>query len=119
MRGKDEVRIPRARELRRAMTQAEAKLWRKLRDRGLSGLKFTRQQPAGPFVIDFCCREKMLAVEVDGATHSADAEIARDKRREAFLKRQGYAVIRFSNDQVCCELPSVLDTILARAGLPF
>ena len=100
------------------MTQAEAKLWRKLRDRQLSGLKFTRQQPAGPFVIDFCCREKMLAIEVDGATHSADAEIARDIRREAFLKRQGHTILRFTNDEVYRGLPSVLDTILARAGLP-
>ncbi len=67
----------RARRLRREMTDAERKLWGALRHHRLAGLQFRRQAPCGPYIADFLCHAAMLVVEVDGATHSMDAERAR------------------------------------------
>ncbi len=81
----------RARELRRAETSAEAKLWARLRSRRLSGLKFVRQLPIGPYFADFVCREEMLIVDVDGATHGTADEIEADTRRTAALADRAIA----------------------------
>ena len=119
MRG---LRIPetrRARSLRRAQTPAEARLWSKLRNRGLAGYKFVRQEPIGPYFADFLCRERTLIVEVDGATHSTDDELRRDAHRTAFLESMGYAVLRVLKAEVMAELEGVLETIfLALAKRP-
>ena len=106
-------RIRRARALRRAQTPAEARLWAHLRDRRLQGHKFVRQEPVGPFIADFACREARLIVEVDGATHASDDEIGYDRRREAYLRSSGYRVVRVVNDDVYHRLQDVLETILA------
>jgi very-short-patch-repair endonuclease len=105
--------LRRARDLRRDQTSAEARLWAKLRDRRLLGYKFVRQEPIGPFIADFVCREAQLVVEVDGATHSTDEEVAHDRRRTACFASQGYRVVRVGNDDVYQRLDDVLATILA------
>ena len=99
--------------MRRDQSEAERILWRRLRHRGLAGFKFVRQAPIGPFFGDFACREAKLVVEVDGATHSTDEELRRDRRREEFLRAQGYRVARVANDEVYRNLDGVLETILA------
>jgi very-short-patch-repair endonuclease len=106
-------RLRRARVLRRQLTPPEARLWGRLRDRRLADLKFVRQEPLGPFVADFVCREEKLVVEVDGATHSTDEEIERDRRREAYLRSKGYRVVRIHNGDVYRRLEDVLATIMA------
>ena len=83
----------RARQLRCQQTDVEAKLWMRLRDRQLSGAKFRRQHPIGPYVVDFCCPDCGLVVELDGGQH-AD-QTARDTVRTRFLEAEGYRVIRF------------------------
>ena len=116
MRG---LRIPEARgarRLRRAQTFAEARLWSRLRNRGLAGHKFVRQEPIGPYFADFVCRERRLVVEVDGATHSTDEEVRRDARRTRFLEGQGYRVLRVLNDHVVHELDGVIEAILEALG---
>ena len=113
MRGLRISEVRRARGLRREQTEAERRLWRKLRDRRLGGFKFVRQEPIGPFVADFVCRERALILEVDGATHSTDKEVASDARRTAFLEREGYRVLRATNAGVYENLDGVLETILA------
>jgi very-short-patch-repair endonuclease len=109
------IRIPEARgarRLRRAQTFAEARLWSRLRNRGLAGHKFVRQEPIGPYFADFVCRERGLVVEVDGATHSTEEELRRDGRRTRFLEAQGFRVMRVLNDHVVHELEGVLETVL-------
>ena len=106
-------RIRRARTLRRAQTPAEARLWGHLRDRRLQDFKFVRQEPIGPFIADFVCREARLVVEVDGATHSTDEELRHDRRREVYFGKLGYCVVRVRNDDVYRNLDDVLATILA------
>lgn len=114
MRGPDEEQTERARSLRRSQTQAEAQLWRRIRNRGLNSYKFSRQEPIGPCVADFVCRERKLVVELDGATHSTNKELAHDSRRTAFLAASGYFVQRFFNEEIYNNLDGVLETILAK-----
>lgn len=98
----------RARTLRRNATDAEAKLWPRLRNRQLNGMKFRRQVPIGPYFADFLCREARLIVEVDGGQHDPE----RDNNRTTFLKAQGYRVLRFWNHDVLTNIEGVLTTIM-------
>lgn len=101
-----------ARQLRRESTDAERLLWFHLRDRRL-GVKFRRQQPVGPFIVDFLSLEAMLIVELDGSQHDDDIDAARTR----FLERRGYRVLRFWNHDVLVRTESVLDVILASVAL--
>src|SRR6478752_1437811 len=103
----------RRRALRRDSTDAERLLWRHLRDRRLEGFKFRRQYPCGPFIIDFYCAAKRLAIELDGGQHYEASAQAYDERRTAFLRRTGIVVIRFQTDLVFRELPAILESIIA------
>lgn len=102
----------RARALRQRRTDAETKLWWRLRSRQLDGRKFVRQCPVGPYIADFLCRELKLVVEVDGGQHTPE----RDAPRTAYLERAGYAILRFSNFQVLLELEAVLETLFHAIG---
>jgi very-short-patch-repair endonuclease len=110
------IRLPemkRARALRRAATSAERKMWAGLRNRALGGHKFVRQERIGPYYADFACREAHLVIEIDGATHSTERELAYDKAREDFPRAQGYRVIRFTNGEIYEHADSVFDALLA------
>lgn len=113
MRGLRIPEVRRARQLRRSETPAETKLWARLRSRRLSGFKFVRQAPIGPYFADFLCREENLVVEVDGATHGTPEEIAADARRSAHLAKADYRVLRVTNTDVFENTEAVLETILA------
>ncbi|MFL9827568.1 endonuclease domain-containing protein [Rhodoplanes sp. SY1] len=117
MRGASLKKTAIARRLRRDATDVEAKLWQHLRARGLDGHKFVRQEPIGPNVVDFVCREERLIVELDGGQHATDP---RDPVREAFLIGRNYCVLRFWNNDVSHNIAGVLETISAalRGGRP-
>ena len=99
----------RARELRRDMTPAERVLWGRLRNRQLEGLKFRRQHPLGRFIVDFCCAQYRLIVEVDGGVHRNQREY--DEARTQVLQAYGYRVLRFSNEAVLGDVDAVLEVI--------
>jgi very-short-patch-repair endonuclease len=86
----------------------ERRLWYRLRGSQL-GARFRRQQPIGPFVVDFVCLQARLIVELDGGQHLAEAEA--DARRTRFLEGQGYRVVRFWNHEVVENLEGVLTGI--------
>ncbi len=104
-----------ARALRRAETPAEEKLWRVLRRRAVNGLKFRRQHPLHGCVLDFFCAEVGLCVELDGGVHDDPDQHERDDARTAHLEARGILVIRFRNEDVLHDLPTVLQRI-ARAA---
>ncbi|HEV8579268.1 MAG TPA: endonuclease domain-containing protein [Thermoanaerobaculia bacterium] len=104
-----------ARHLRRNATEAEKILWERLRGRHLQGLKFHRQDPVGPFITDFCCRERRLIVELDGEVHDSAQETARDAERDRFLQGNNYIVLRFPNQRVLEDPDSVLRDIAIAA----
>jgi very-short-patch-repair endonuclease len=105
----------RARTMRGAPTDAELRLWRLLRDRRLSGFKFRRQVPVGPYIVDFLCVGAKLIAEADGSQH---AESPRDKARDAYLVSQGWKVLRFWNNEMLQNREGVLETIYAHASRP-
>jgi very-short-patch-repair endonuclease len=102
---------PIARKLRTEATSAEQKLWSRIRREQIGGFKFRRQPPLDRFVVDFACLEARLIVEIDGATHSTDAELMHDAAREVALRGMGYAILRFNNDDVFREIDGVVETI--------
>ena len=104
-----ELQKGRARKLRESQTDVEGKLWSRLRDRQVHGVKFRRQHPIGPFIVDFCCFEKGLVVELDGGHHAE--RNAADKRRTGFLERHGYRVLRFWDNDVLDNFDGVLERI--------
>ena len=114
----DIVKTERARSLRRDTTGAEAKLWRKLRNRGLAGHKFVRQAPIGRYFVDFACREKCLVIEIDGATHSTESELIYDAQRTLALADAGFRVVRIFNADVYENMDGVLETIFAALTVP-
>ena len=99
-----------ARNMRAEPTDAEAKLWYHLRDGRLNGLKFRRQVPIGGSIVDFVCYERRFAIEVDGGQH---ADNAGDIERDSELRRRGFAVMRFWNDDVLSNIDAVIGKIVA------
>ena len=105
----------RARALRERQTESESLLWDVLRAKRLSGLKFRRQHPIGPFYADFACIAQRLIVEIDGGYH--DYQFAEDMSRQRFLEEQGWSVIRFSNEDVIEDVEAVAIAIAKRIGV--
>ena len=99
----------RARQLRKDMTDAERALWARLRRRQVLGHKFRRQQPLGPFIVDFVCLERKLVIEVDGGQHADQQQD--DARRTGWLEDQGFVVLRFWNHEVLAEPEAVIQAI--------
>jgi very-short-patch-repair endonuclease len=99
----------RSRQLRNNATGAERLLWRFLRNRQLSGIRFNRQVPIGPFIWDFVARRPGLVIELDGGQHSVTEDY--DRKRTTFLTQRGYRVIRFWNNEVLENLEGVLTVI--------
>jgi very-short-patch-repair endonuclease len=101
----------RARQLREAQTSAEARLWQALRNRRLARWKLRRQHPIDRFIVDFVTLDGKLIIEVDGATHSLDAELARDGKRTRVLESLGFHLVRVTNRDVYDNLTGVLEMI--------
>jgi very-short-patch-repair endonuclease len=89
-----------AKHLRENPTDAERRLWRSLRVKQLGDLRLRRQQPIGPYIVDFYCSAAKLIVELDGDQHGIDKNIAYDADRTLWLEERGYKVLRFSNVEV-------------------
>jgi very-short-patch-repair endonuclease len=100
--------IERAKTLRKQMTDAERRLWYRLRAHRFQGLKFKRQVPIGPYVADFANLRAKVVIEVDGGQHN---ETRKDKIRDQFLSDQGFRVLRFWNNEVLRSTDEVLEVI--------
>ncbi|HTT85636.1 MAG TPA: endonuclease domain-containing protein [Rhizomicrobium sp.] len=107
-----------AKQLRQELTGAEIILWSRLRRGQLAGRKFRRQHPIGPYVADFACIEARVVVEVDGATHSTEAEREHDRVREGYLKKSGWKVLHVFNEDVYKRLNDVLNLICIEVPPP-
>lgn len=99
-----------ARLLRRKSTPAEHLLWGCLRNRQLLGLKFRRQQPIDDFIVDFCCFEKKLIIELDGSQHLFHAKD--DLERTKKLESLGFHITRFYNNEIVFDLNGVIEKII-------
>jgi very-short-patch-repair endonuclease len=99
-----------ARTLRRTPTDAENKLWSRLRNRRLGGFKFRRQFPLAGFVADFCCFERKVVIEVDGSQHIDQTD--RDDNRSVSMAELGFRTLRFWNHDVLQNMDVVCQQIL-------
>ncbi|MBF8304769.1 MAG: methylase [Dehalococcoidia bacterium] len=100
-----------ARQLRQHSTDAERLLWSQLRRNALEGIKFKRQHPIGPYIVDFVTLENMLVVEIDGGQHNEPKGQQRDKERTEWLEGKGYRVLRFWNNDVLTNIEGVFEMI--------
>jgi very-short-patch-repair endonuclease len=116
MRYKDDDTRRRARAMRREMTKAELILWIRLREANRHGYKFRRQHSIDPYFADFAHIRGQLVIEIDGATHSTDDELAYDARRTAFLESKGWTVIRFTNADVYEDVDAIVESLTTRLG---
>jgi very-short-patch-repair endonuclease len=107
----------RARQLRTAQSNAEARLWQALRGRRLAHYKFRCQHPVDRYIVDFVALDSKLIIEVDGATHSTDAEIEHDSQRSRVLESFGFHVMRVNNLDIYSNLEGVLETICNTLGI--
>jgi len=100
---------PLARKLRKEGTLGEVLLWNELKEKKLCGVSFYRQRPIDEYIVDLFCPEHMLAVEVDGSSHSFRGE--EDLERQARLESLGVTFLRFSEKDVRGDLPAVVEAI--------
>lgn len=100
----------RARILRKTHTDAEHKLWFKIRNRQILNRKFRRQYVFGKYIVDFVCIEKGLIVEIDGSQH-LEVRQEYDARRTEYLNSEGYVVLRYWNNEVMLNMEGVLAEI--------
>jgi very-short-patch-repair endonuclease len=107
--------VDRAKTLRRQRTSPEELLWTALRNRQVGGLKFRRQHPAGPYIVDFYCHSVSLAIEVDGTSH--EERTRQDTEKTAYLEQMGVRVLRVTNDDVMGNLDAVTREIARLAGV--
>ena len=103
-----------ARRMRHAPTFHEELLWKLLRDRRLEALKFRRQVPLGRYVVDLVCLRHRLVVEADGPFHDPE----RDAARDAWLKDEGFRVLRFANSAISNRTTEVTEAILKATEAP-
>jgi very-short-patch-repair endonuclease len=97
--------------LRKNLTSTEASLWNLLKHRKVSGYKFRRQHSIGKYIVDFCCPQEMLIIELDGNIHGENQQIAKDEIRDNYLKNLGFTVLRFENKYVFQDPEFVLNEI--------
>lgn len=104
---------PLARQLRATPTDAELRLWSRLRRKQLAGFRFRRQHPLGPYVVDFFCPEAKLILEADGGQHASESAT-----RQCWLEARGYRVLRFWNHDVLGNTDGVVEKILEALRAP-
>ncbi len=97
--------------LRKNATDAERLLWKHLRNGQLDGLKFRRQEPIDPYIVDFVCFEKNLIVELDGGHHWKETQMQKDNERSEYLREKGFRIIRLPNNDVLDNTTGVLEHI--------
>jgi very-short-patch-repair endonuclease len=95
------------------MSLPEVLLWQAIRRKALCDLRFRRQAPMGPFILDFYCEEVRLAVEIDGCGHNMGDQPQRDERKDAWLAERGVRVLRLPAELVLKDMDSALGTIVA------
>lgn len=95
---------------RKCPTEAEAVMWNVLRGKKF-GVRFRRQHPINDYIADFVCLSHNLVIEIDGGYHTEEDVKLKDKERTFYMEKEGFAVIRFTNEQVLSDIESVIAII--------
>jgi len=107
-----------AKIMRRHPTDAENLLWQSLRAKRFLGLKFKRQEPIGDYIADFICYEKKIVIELDGGQHARKRNELEDKKRDEWMKSQGFKILRIWNHEVLQNLEGLLEHIADECQSP-
>lgn len=102
---------PFSQQLRKNMTDAERRLWSRIRGKQLKGYQFYRQKPIGEYVVDFYCPKSKLIIELDGGQHYTREGKEKDSARDEYLAGEGLQVLRFSDREVLTQTDAVLEKI--------
>ena len=104
---------PLARALRKQSTPAEIRMWIELLRAGqMNGFSFLRQRPVGNYIADFMCKDLKLIIEVDGESHEIEERWYKDKFRQKELEEMGFAILRFTDDEVMNDLRNVESVLM-------
>ena len=106
-----------SRGLHKEMTDAERRLWSRIRGKQILAIQFYRQKPIGNYIVDFYAPAVMLVIEIDGSQHFDTENMENDNRRTKFLKEFGLTVLRFNNTQVFKQLEDVVEEIYRAVNL--
>lgn len=101
-----------SRELRKNQTPWERRLWNEIRNRKINNLKFRRQFKVGKYIVDFCCLDKMLIIELDGGHHNENEIKKEDRIRQGYLESRGYRILRIWNNEIDKNIEGVIATII-------
>ncbi len=105
-----------AKAMRKDMTKGELKLWTELRKLKELGFHVRKQVPIGSYIADFVIMKERLVVEVDGSQHQEPKQVAHDKKRDEWLKSEGFKVLRFNAGEVDETLPGCVEEIMKELG---
>ncbi len=108
---------PFSKNLRSNQTPWETKLWKHLRGRRFYDFKFKRQVPIGTYIVDFCCQEAKLIIELDGGGHNFPNKKSPDFNRDNFLVSKNYKILRFWNNEIDFDIAVVLEKIAKSLGI--
>ena len=103
--------LPYAKKLRANMTLSEVLLWQELRNKQMLGYDFDRQRPIDRFIVDFYCKDLLLALEIDGISHYTEEAYLHDLERQEILENLGVKFLRFDDEEVRKNMLNVLRTI--------
>ena len=103
--------VARARVLRNNMTFGEVLLWEELKNKNMMGFDFDRQKPLINFIVDFYCKDLMLAIEIDGESHGFDGAEEKDEKRQEIIESFGVQFLRFDDQDVKTDISNVVATI--------
>ena len=112
------IDIDHARSLRATATEAERRMWNRLRNKQIAGLKFRRQHPVMGYILDFACEQIKLAIELDGGQHNEPDALEKDARRTELLGKAGWRVLRFWNNEVLENIDGVFTIIFEAVKKP-
>jgi very-short-patch-repair endonuclease len=104
--------IERAREMRKALSPPEARMWSRLKALRKQGFHFRRQAPFRGYFLDFVCFKHHLVIEVDGRVHGEEEQARHDRIRDGVLSREGLTTLRFDNASIRDNVDGVMDCIL-------
>jgi len=102
--------LDKAREMRKNPTEAEAVLWNYLSDNKM-GVHFRRQHPVYGYIPDFVCLSEKIIIEIDGGYHFEGDQPEKDEERTSYLNKEGFVVLRFTNEEVLCDIDNTLEEI--------
>ncbi|MDD5190754.1 MAG: DUF559 domain-containing protein [Dehalococcoidales bacterium] len=105
-----------SRDLRNTMTDAEIRLWARLKSKQLKGYQFYRQRIIGQHIVDFCCLKTKLVIEVDGSQHYTDEGQRTDRKRDEYLVNLGFTVLRFSDIDILKNIDGAVSMIVQHLG---